>query len=109
MVEITKAVVALHNYLMSFRNVTTSSYKYCPHGYVDMDTPQGNRLGQWRKEVAEDVGLISLSHQGSNNYTRSAKEVRDQFRAFLCFTNRSSLLAMGNVYVKTKDIKKCFI
>lgn len=81
-VDITKAVVALHNYLMSFQDVGTTSNRYCPPGYTDVETMQGSRPGDWRKEVRGDSGLFPISRQGSNNYSKNAKEVRDQFRDF---------------------------
>ena len=86
-VEITKAVVALHNYLMSNRHVATESNRYCPYGYTDMETPQSSRPGDWRNEVVGDQGLVPISQIGSNNYTRNAKEVRNDFRDFFVSQN----------------------
>ena len=69
--SITKAVVALHNFLMFGRTLDSA---YCPTGYED---------GEWRQE--EDIqteGLQPLSSAGSHNYSRDAKQVRDDFRDY---------------------------
>ena len=76
-VGITKAVVALHNYLMY-----NKSQAYYPTGYVDCDMQQGRRPGDWRMTIAGDSELRPVARIGSNNYTRNAKEVRDDFRDF---------------------------
>lgn len=76
----TKAVVALHNFLirLSQRN---SSYCYCPASYVDQEHPVGTTPGEWRRQ-ASPGGLIPISRSGSNNYLRNAKQVRDGFKKY---------------------------
>ena len=74
---ITKAIVVLHNYLMVHESST-----YCPPGHADMDTANGVRLGDWRGETEGFTGLTSIGVQGSNNYTKTASEVRDQFCSY---------------------------
>ena len=76
-VSITKAIVAMHNYLM-----VHESSQYCPPGYTDIDTPNGTRPGEWRNEAIGFNALSPICCQGSNNFTRSASEIRDQFCAY---------------------------
>ena len=49
-VVITKAVVALHNFLMSL-STTKNNYSYCPSGYADREAYNGFVLGEWRKDT----------------------------------------------------------
>ena len=49
--SITKAIVALHNYLMHDREFGPKN-DYCPEGFAD---------GDWRKEHVETNGLQPLS------------------------------------------------
>lgn len=70
--SITKAVTALHNYLMSGRQLEECD-EYCPAGYAE---------GEWRNNDTETDGLVPLSNAGSNNYSRDAKQVRDDFRDY---------------------------
>ena len=72
-VAMIKAVVSLHNYLMRHES------NYCPAGYADADTPFGTRSGEWREEFQNSTGMVPIGHQGSNNFTRSANEVREAF------------------------------
>ena len=67
-VFITKAVVALHNFLMSENN---NNLKYCPPNLTDQEGPNGYIPGEWRRENSsrlEDIRRI-----GSNNYSTDAK------------------------------------
>jgi hypothetical protein len=78
-VNITKAVVVLHNYLMNGKTFESTS-KYCPAGFTDTEGPGGTQLeGEWRSVVQRDQGLKPLTRAGSNNYSRSAKLVREDF------------------------------
>ena len=70
--SITKAVTALHNYLMSGRQLGECE-EYCPAGYAE---------GEWRNNDTETDGLVPLSNAGSNNYSRDAKQVRDDLRDY---------------------------
>ena len=75
-VAITKAVVVLHNYLMRHES------KYCPSGFADLYTPSGWRDGDWRNDAQNHQGLVNISAQGSNSFTRSANAVRESFCDF---------------------------
>ena len=81
--SITKAVVALHNYLMKKRiQNNENNYNYCPTSYADRDTRLGLTLGDWRKEHGNTAGLQQISQMG-------AKEVRDDFKSYFCSTEGS--------------------
>ena len=47
--------------------------RYCPIGFAK---------GDWAEETIETVGFQALSCTGSQNYTRDAKKVRDDFRDY---------------------------
>ena len=55
---------------------------YCPPDYVDQEMSQGLSPGSWLNEATEIQGLVYLRAQGSNYSTRSAKEVRNDFKDF---------------------------
>ena len=65
--SITKAVAALHNYLMHGREFGPKN-DYCPEGFED---------GHWRKEHVETKALQLLLSVGSHNYSWNAKKIRD--------------------------------
>ena len=44
--EITKAVVTLHNFLMTENELDNQDYY--PQNYIDVDGPNGLKLGEWR-------------------------------------------------------------
>ena len=77
-VNVTKAVVVLHNYLMAGRSFMEGS-KYCPIGFGDSDDPTGTKMGEWRELARRDQGMTPFTRVGSNNYSRSAKHAREDF------------------------------
>ena len=79
-VGVTKAVVALHNYLMHGKSFETNVY--CPPGFSDSQTGSGVRRGAWRNEVNSIDGLVDIPRLGSNNYTKRAREIRECFRNY---------------------------
>ena len=81
---ITKTVVSLHNFLMKKRANQSENYSYCPQSYVDQMSRSGVVPGDWRKEETVCGGLLSIQKLGSNNYPKSAKEVRDRFKNYFC-------------------------
>ena len=76
-IAVTKAVVALHNFLMFGRSFENNS-EYCPADYTDEFLSNGDGNGRWRL----NHGLVALNQAGSNNYSREAKLVRDDFRDY---------------------------
>ena len=81
-IAVTKAVVALHNYLMRDRSNDTRN-KYCPSSFVDCDEGGTVLEGDWRNDT-QDQALLNVSNTGSNNHSQLAKKVRDNFRDFFC-------------------------
>ena len=70
-----KACVALHNHLMANKK-SGETNSYCLNGFIDQDVQHN---GEWRKFVKDDSGLIPLSRNCPNNYSRDAKVVQDMF------------------------------
>ena len=81
--HITKAVVALQNYLMRARTSGITRSNYCPPTFIDREISGNMRDGEWRSDVTGTV-FQEITNQGSNNYSRDAKEVRDNFRDYFC-------------------------
>ncbi|XP_046863845.1 uncharacterized protein LOC124457685 [Xenia sp. Carnegie-2017] len=74
-IAITKAVVALHNFLMSI-NEDDDSNLYCPPSFADQDGQMGNEFkpGEWRQDANCMNGLGDITDVGaSNNYGAEAK------------------------------------
>lgn len=69
---ITMACCALHNFLRSNTEV------YMPPGSVDEEDPTSHLVqpGNWH-QGPQSTGLVPLTRQGSNNYSKSAKDLRD--------------------------------
>ena len=80
-IAITKAVVSLHNYLMISQN-KFGDFRYCPSGFVDSENSEGIQHGEWRDETQSNTGFLPLGSTGSNNYSRTAKEVRNDFKTY---------------------------
>ena len=76
-VLITKAIVALHNLLMS---ITEDNYNYCPTNFVDQDGPNGLVPGEWRRDSDDITGLVNIRRAGSNNHSRNAFQIRNEFK-----------------------------
>ena len=80
-VGIVQAAVALHNFLMD-ENDLEDSCAYCPVGFIDQEDRANVTYGEWRRETASGVhGLVPIRH-GSNNYSKTAKETRDNFKNY---------------------------
>eukprot|EP00112_Aurelia_sp_Birch-Aquarium-sp1_P001674 Seg1181.5 transcript_id=Seg1181.5/GoldUCD/mRNA.D3Y31 product="Protein ANTAGONIST OF LIKE HETEROCHROMATIN PROTEIN 1" protein_id=Seg1181.5/GoldUCD/D3Y31 len=85
--EITKAVVALHNFLMTENKLNTQNY--CPPTYSDRDGPSGLQLGEWRLDEQNIHGLLPISNHASNNYSEDARMVRESYKEF--FNNEGAV------------------
>ena len=74
--SITMACCTLHNYL---RSRTEACALYTPPGSMDIEDPQTHvcQPGNWHNGP-QPTGLATITRQGSNNYTLSAKNLRDQ-------------------------------
>ena len=80
--KIVKAVLAVHNFLMYGRSFSTSC-EYCPADFIDSEVEGTLTNGGWRNNSATQA-MLPISQMGSNNYSRSAKETRDNFRDYFC-------------------------
>ena len=81
-IVITQAVVALHNFLMKSQRLHGEN-SYCPPGFTDRDDRRERRSGDWRMETRGFTGLVPLSSSSSsNNYTKSAKDIREDFKTY---------------------------
>ena len=67
-VSVTKAVVALHNYLMCGRKFGEVNH-YCPQGYAE---------GDWRK----NDNATNVRNVASHNYSRDNRQVREDFKNY---------------------------
>ncbi|CAB4034630.1 Hypothetical predicted protein [Paramuricea clavata] len=74
--SITKACVAMHNYLMANKSFDS---RYCPQGFVDNYVNGTPMEGEWRSMVLGSTGMSDVTRIGSNNYSQEAKTVRDNF------------------------------
>ena len=72
-IKITLAGCALHNFLRE-----KLPKRYTPSGSLDREDLESGKIipGDWRTSGTE---MQSVSVSSSNNYTRSAKEVRENF------------------------------
>lgn len=73
--SITKACVALRNYLMKGSPQHESTN--CPPGFVDFERNNQIVRGAWRNEVYNETGFRELKRTGSNNFSKNAKDVRE--------------------------------
>ena len=101
-IAITKAVTALHNFLMISQNKFNDK-GYCPPGLIDDEMPQGHiKFGEWRNEVQGNTGFLPLTPIGFNNYSRLAKDVRDDFMGY-CTPREGEISWQWNYINRTHD------
>ncbi len=99
-VNITKAVVALHNFLMlNGISLPRHERQYCPPGFIDSEDKDANVIpGGWRSEVEMDTGHHPVQNgKGANAVKKSAKEVRESFKSF--FNSPMGAVPWQNEYV----------
>ncbi|XP_057302861.1 uncharacterized protein LOC130637024 [Hydractinia symbiolongicarpus] len=95
--EITKAAVALHNFLMDDRKM------YCPSGFGDCVTNGMLKEGSWRDEENFQGALLDIKRVPLNNFTLQAKEVRDSFCEYF-MTDIGCVSWQQNAVNSTADI-----
>ena len=95
---IAKAVVVLHNCLMSL-STNENTYSYCPSGYADRETQEGFVPGEWRKDTESLTGIQDLTHTGSNNYSKQAAAICDEFTR--CFNSEGAVDWQWNIVTNT--------
>lgn len=93
---VTKAVVTLHNFLMS-RNFS-NAHQYCPRNYIYHENATGFASGELRSNENDILGLQPLGRVESNNYSLDASSVRQGFRSTL--SQRGQLNGNGNKSVE---------
>lgn len=96
-VSITKAIVALHNFLMTHNEQSNSTY--CPIDFVDRDNPEGLIPGHWRNDADMIQGLQELSGNSSNNFSRDAADVRNKFKTY--FNNEGAVEWQWDIVTRT--------
>ena len=82
-INITKAVIALHNFLIAGKEFYSETSRYCPAGYGDTST----KMGEWRNEIGSTDALQCIARAGSNNYSKDAKIIRERYRDYFCSTD----------------------
>ena len=69
----TRASIALHKYLMKGKNFNNS--QYWPDCFIDFDSTNRKRQGDWRKLIVEsETGIHSVSKIGSDKNSKQAKK-----------------------------------
>ena len=76
----TKAVFGLHNFLI--RNNSSNACRYCSRIYVDQGNATGITAGEWRITENNNLWLEPLGKIGSNNYSKNASLVRQEFKEY---------------------------
>ena len=78
--SVTKAVVGLHSFLMKKNH--EGDNQYCPPNYIDREENDLVLPGDWRQEQNHASGLKDVRKIGSNNYSKTAKVIRDKFKDY---------------------------
>jgi len=86
--KVVLAACALHNYLMTPTEGSTSIY--CPDGMADTEDTQSGTViaGSWRADVGSVHSWLALHQQGNRGHAASAKEVRDVYRHYFSGTGK---------------------
>ena len=99
-IAITKAVVALHNFLMNVKG-TDGTNHYCPETFIDQEGPNCLRPRKWRQDINNKNGIVSIRDlRASNNYGEDAKWVQDQFKHY--FSNKGAVKLQQDTVQKAK-------
>ena len=98
--QITKCAVTLHNFLMKNRS-PNDTYSYCSTSFTDQTTT-GVLDGEWRREGKGD-GFPPIPRVGSNNYSREAKRIRDQFKDYFC-SPEGAVSWQWNMVIRTSHL-----
>ena len=105
-IQITKAAIALHNFLISSR-CPREIHSYCPPSLIDCETANGFTPGEWRQEL--NGGMVRIRRTSSNNYSNDARSVREGFRRFFTSKEGSVSWQIDSVTRTTlnQDNQKC--
>lgn len=94
--EIFKAIVCLHNFVMSATNNSTS--QYCPPGWLDVEDDNGIfREGRWRT-VGSDQFFKELGRTGANRSGPIPEGMRNYLKEYF-------ISPIGNAQVPWQDIR----
>ena len=77
-------------------------YSYFPPGFVDIECSTRRIPGHWREDVHGTTGLLPLTGQGSNNYSRNSATVRDDFKVYL-FSRKGAVPWHGDMVNSTTN------
>ena len=103
--NVVKATIALHNFLLICQR-EQDAYIYCPHNFVDQNNRRGRVIpGHWRQDIGATAGLSRLDRnaRGSNNSSKSAQKVRDDYKEYFNSPERGDL-ANGCSYIHYRSL-----
>ena len=78
-VNVTRAVIVLHNVLMSAKMFHHTGSRYCPAGLVDTGGVWGS---DWKLETGTMQWLKNITLLGLHNHKKNAKAIREDFGDF---------------------------
>ena len=70
---------------------------YSTPSFVDQDDFGEERKGEQRAETTGYTGMVSATNLGTNNYSRTAKEVRDSFKRY--FSSNEGMVTWNLDYI----------
>jgi len=74
--QIVQAIICIHNWL---RKQDVDKNEYISADMIDCDEPNGFIPGNWRKEMDSNHALRDLGNCGTNNSSRAAMNIRNEF------------------------------
>ena len=63
-------------------NSSIAGHSCCPKNFIDREEPNGIIPGEWRHGEQHTTRLRPINRIGSNNYSESTKNVRDDFTGY---------------------------
>jgi DDE superfamily endonuclease len=86
---VVKTCVILHNFLIDQNDTNGLTF--------DREENGEEIRGNWRSSTNQDTGMININHQGSNNATAEAFQIRDNYREY--FISNDGKLQWQETYV----------
>ena len=68
-------------------------------GYADRETQEGFVTGEWRKDNESLTGIQDLTRTGSNNYSKQAAAIHDEFKRY--FNSEGAVDWQWNIVTNT--------
>ncbi|CAB3987398.1 Hypothetical predicted protein [Paramuricea clavata] len=101
--NVVKATIALHNFLIITQR-SQDMYNYCPRNFPDQNGTRGRIIpGQWRQEVGTTcLSRLQRNARGSNNSSRSAQQVRDDYKDYFN-SPEGAVIWQNNAVTATTD------